>query len=123
VASATVASRTQTGKGITARPKTVKIIWKCDEKAENLRVETGTGKADPIDKIVEKLGTRRGSYVMEMRDGNGKLRMEYKIAEGWTYRIYRTSPPGTQQEGYEEMKRRGNQTRPLLNRSSWTAWG
>jgi hypothetical protein len=96
---------------------------KVDEKAENLRVEESIGKADLIEKIAEKLNEPKRSYATEVRDGKGKLRTKFKVAEWWIYRIQRISPPGTQQEGYEEMKRRGNQTRPLLNRSSLKAWG
>jgi hypothetical protein len=113
----------QTGKGITVQPKTVKIIGKCGEKAENLRVEESIEKADMIDRIAERLKEPRVSYAMEVRDGSCELRREFEVVEGWIYRPQRTSPPGTQKEEREEMKRRGNKARSLLNRSSLRAWG
>jgi hypothetical protein len=45
-------------------------------------VEENIGKAGPIDEIAERLNERLGSYAMEVRDGNCKLRTEFKVAEG-----------------------------------------
>jgi hypothetical protein len=59
---------------------------------------------------------------VEVRDSDGTLSTEYKIAEGGSYTTHRTSPPGTQETGHQELKRKGNQERPVLNRSSLHTW-
>jgi hypothetical protein len=59
---------------------------------------------------------------MEVWNTKGKLVPEYRVMEGWSYRIHRLSPPGTQEAADQELRKRGNETRPVLNRSSATAW-
>jgi hypothetical protein len=68
------------------------------------------------------MGEPKGSYVMEIKDRGGQLRNEYAVVEGWSYIIYRTSPLGTQEAADQTLRHRGNEVRPLLNRSSETAW-
>jgi hypothetical protein len=79
-------------------------------------------KSELIDRIVDKLGEPRGSYAMEIKDRGGSLRTEYQVVEGWSYIIYRMSPPGTQAATDQSLRHRGNEARPLLNRSSASAW-
>jgi hypothetical protein len=59
---------------------------------------------------------------MEIHDVKGKLIPEYRVMEGWSYRICRLSPPGTQEATDQELRHHGNETRPVLNRSSATVW-
>jgi hypothetical protein len=87
-----------------------------------ITVWCGTKKEELIDRTVRQLKEPKGSYAIEIRDGNGALRTEYKIAEGWSYKLHRTSPQGTQEQGDQELKRRGNATRQVLNRSALHTW-
>jgi hypothetical protein len=67
---------------------------------------------------VDKLGEPRGSYAVEVRNRSGALQPGYRIEEGWSYRIERMNPPGTQETGDQALKSRGNEARPVLNRSA-----
>jgi hypothetical protein len=62
----------------------------------NLTVREDLGKGDLIEWIVRELGEPGGSYAMEVWNTRGKLVPEYRVVEGWSYRIHRMSPPATQ---------------------------
>jgi hypothetical protein len=94
----------------------------CGTKTLELTVGDTIMQGDLIDRIADKLGEPRGSYAMEIKDRGGSLRNEYQVVEGWSYIIYRMSPPGTQQATDLSLRHRGNEVRPLLNRSSASAW-
>jgi hypothetical protein len=94
----------------------------CGTKTQELTVSDKTTKSDLIDRIADKLGEPRGSYALEVKDRGGALRNEYQVVEGWSYIIHRISPPGTQEATDLSLRHRGNEARPLLNRSSATAW-
>jgi hypothetical protein len=94
----------------------------CGTKTQELAVSEQTTKSDLIDIIADKLGEPRGSYAMDIKDRGGSLRNVYQVVEGWSYTIYRMSPPGTQQATDLSLRHRGNEARPLLNRSSASAW-
>jgi hypothetical protein len=96
-------------------------VWS-ETKTTNLTASENTTKGELIDRIVEHLGEPKGSSAMEVRNRKGALQTKYKVVEGWSYKIYRMSPPGTQEAGNQELRKRGNETRPVLNRSSVTAW-
>jgi hypothetical protein len=107
-----------------ARPSEVThhvTVW-CGTRTTNLTVREDMAKGDLIDWIVAELAEPRGSYAMNVHDVKGKLIPEYKVMEGWSYRIHRMSPPGTQEAADQELRHHGNETRPVLNRSSVTAW-
>jgi hypothetical protein len=93
----------------------------CGTKTATLTVSDTTTRSDLIDRIVEKLKEPNGSYSMEIRDRGNRVRNEYAVVEGWSYKIYRLSPPGTQEAADQALRHRGNETRALLNRSSVTA--
>jgi hypothetical protein len=93
----------------------------CGTKTAALTVSDNTKKSDLIDRIAEQLKEPKGSYVLEIRDRGNQSRNEYTVVEGWGYKIYRISPPGTQEAADQELRRQGNETRALLNRSSVTA--
>jgi hypothetical protein len=93
----------------------------CGTKTVTLTVSEKTRKCELIDRITEQMGEPKGSYSMEVRDRGGALRNEFKIAEGWSYKVTRLSPPGTPEAADQELRRRGNESRVLLNRSSVTA--
>jgi hypothetical protein len=94
----------------------------CGTRTTNLTVREDMAKGDLIDWIVTELGEPRGSYAMDIHDVKGRLIPEYRVMEGWSYRIHRISPPGTQEAADQELRKRGNETRPVLNRSSVTVW-
>jgi hypothetical protein len=94
----------------------------CGTKTQELAVSEQTTKSDLIDIIADKLGEPRGSYALEIKDRGGALRTGYQVVEGWSYIIYRMSPPGTQAATDLSLRHRGNEVRPLLNRSSASAW-
>jgi hypothetical protein len=93
----------------------------CGTKTDNLTVSENTTKSDLIDRIAEKLEEPKGSYSLEIKDRGGQLRTAYAVHEGWSYKIHRLSPPGTQEAPDQALRHRGNETRQLLNRSSVTA--
>jgi hypothetical protein len=90
----------------------------CGTKTATLTVSDTTTKSDLIDRIAEKLKEPKGSYSMEIRDRGNQVRNEYAVAEGWSYKIYRMSPPGTQEAADQRLRHQGNETRALLNRRS-----
>jgi hypothetical protein len=102
-------------------PQRTVTVW-YETQTVNLRVAADTRKSDLIEKAVESMGLQRGSYTMEVRDRKGALHTEYTVGEGWSYRIHRMSPPGTQEGADQELRKRGNEARPVLNHSSTTAW-
>jgi hypothetical protein len=96
-------------------------VW-CGRKTTNLTVRESMKKGDLIEWIVKELGEPQGSYTMEVWNTRGVLVPEYRVMEGWSYKIYRTSPPGTQEAADQALRKRGNESRPVLNRSSASAW-
>jgi hypothetical protein len=132
--------------------RTVKIMGECGDKADNLQVDNESMKVELVERIMERLGESQGSYVIEARDTRCKLQTEFRIEERWIYKLRRTSQPERHEESLEEetggeheergktkdevikgkpsererleaLRRKGNQTRPLLNQSSLKAWG
>jgi hypothetical protein len=93
----------------------------CGTKTGTLTVSDTTKRGDLIDRIAEQLKEPKGSYAMEIRDRGNLLRTEYAVVEGWSYKIFRMSPPGTQEAADQALRHQRNQTRALLNRSSVTA--
>jgi hypothetical protein len=94
----------------------------CGTRTTNLIVRESIKKGDLIEWIVEQLGEPKGSCTMEVWNTRGALQTEYRVMEGWSYRIFRMSPPGTQEAENQVLRKRGNESRPVLNRSSFTAW-
>jgi hypothetical protein len=109
------------GQGVLKMGAKRHITAWCGTKTLNLSVSETTTKNGLIEEIVSKMGEPKGSYTMEIKDRGGALRTEFRIAEGWSYVIYRTSPPGTPEAADQTLRRYGNETRELLNRSSETA--